>query len=129
MSRRHSLHAIMAIGLLVPVGSTPLRHGRDAASTPPPHQPSATPANPGGIRLLNRGPVGLTVEIRVALGPDCSVGRTAASRELRSGAAWVIRSSQPICVRREKLELGGRRVMQAWERKQPVDGRVEEVEL
>ena len=58
----------------------------------------------------------------------CVDGPRAASQQLRPGAAWIVYSSQALCVRREKLE-GGERHKLAWERKEIAKGRIEEVEL
>lgn len=126
MSRRHSLHAIATAGLLVPLASGTTG---DALRAPPVQEAPAASEPPGGIRLVNRGPVGLTVEIRPAVGADCAQGRGVASHEVRPGAAWVVHSSQPLCVRREKLDAAGQRRMQAWERKDLVTGQVQEVDL
>jgi len=125
MVRRHSLHAIAAAGLLIPlVGGL----SRDVRRARP--QPAPAPSElPGAIRLVNRGPVGLTVEIRPALTAVCTEGARAASQEVRPGAAWVVHSSRALCIRHEKLEPGGQRRMQPWERRELAQGRVEEVEL
>jgi hypothetical protein len=125
MPRRHSLQAIAIAGLLVPLASGT----RDALRAPPTQNGAAPSEPPGVLRLVNRGPIGLTVEVRPALSGECGQGRGGASQEVRPGAAWVVHSSRALCVRREKLEPGGQRRMQAWERKEPGKGRVEEVEL
>ena len=125
MPRRHSLQAIAIAGLLVPLASGT----RDALRAPPAQNALAPSEGPGAIRLVNRGPVGLTVEIRPALSADCTAVPRGFSQEVRPGAAWVVHSSRALCVRREKLEPGGQRRMQAWERKELAAGRVEEVEL
>jgi hypothetical protein len=125
MVRRHSLHAIAAAGLLIPLAGGLSRDLRRARPQPA----AAVSEQPGGIRLVNRESVALTVEIRPALTATCTDGPRAASQELRPGAAWVVHSSQALCVRREKLEPGGQRRMEAWERMELAKGRVEEVEL
>lgn len=125
MSRHHSLQAVAIAGLLVPLAVGTREALRAPATQPPP----TAGERPGALRLINRGPVGLTVEVRPALHADCSAGLGVMSREVRAGAAWVVSSSQPLCVRREKLGAGGQRRMQPWERKELPKGRTEEVDL
>jgi hypothetical protein len=83
---------------------------------------------PGGLKLRNASVIPLTVEIRVGLGETCDTATLIATRTLAPGGSLVIRSSQPLCVRREAA-VGGVAQRQGWEKKVPMRGKVEEVVL
>ena len=93
-------------------------------------QPSVAAAPVGGLRIVNRSPTPLTLEVRTAVGTDCAKGDVVRTQTIAAGATVVIRSSQALCIRRETLDATtGRRVPRAWERKALRPGVIEEVIL
>jgi hypothetical protein len=81
-----------------------------------------------GLRLRNASSISIRVEIRVGQGTDCDSAKPIAIRTVAPGRFWVIRSSQPFCMRREGA-AGGVATWLPWERKLPVQGRIDEVTL
>jgi hypothetical protein len=126
---RRPLPAFAAAALLVPIVTSGSAPERPEAVVSPAVAVQSPSAPSGGIRLANGTAVSLVVEIRVPEDDDCNQGRVITSATVRAGTAWVLRSSQPFCIRREKLEAGGQKRVQPWERKQPARGQVEEVVL
>jgi hypothetical protein len=83
---------------------------------------------PEGLRLRNASSLPVQVEIRVGRGTDCGAAKSIVIRTVAPGRFWMIRSSQPFCMRRG-ISAGGVSMWQPWERKLPVRGRIEEVTL
>lgn len=83
---------------------------------------------PEGLRLRNASSISIRVEIRVGQGTDCESAKPIATRTVVPGRFWVIRSSQPFCMRRE-VAVGGVATWLPWELRLPVKGRIDEVTL
>lgn len=124
---RLPLYVLASAVLVLPLSQ--IDQGSSSETRPIPESHQST-AKAGGLELRNSGTQPVRVELGVAYDGDCA-GRARLVRALTvpAGHSWFVRSSQPICVRQEKLEGDGQIRMQAWERKQPVAGQVEEVIL
>jgi len=90
---------------------------------------AATPANAADVVLKNAGADPIRVEIRTGIAGDCGQGRLVTTKSVAAGRTWTIRSSQPVCVRREQVASDGRKSWGAWQRKAPRAGQREEVTL
>lgn len=83
----------------------------------------------GGIRLVNRSTTARHVELRAARGGDCANGPSGRLQSVAAGATIVIRSSQPLRLRRRIGSATGARPTGPWEIKAMRGGVIEEVVL
>jgi len=127
---RHSILPAFAVALLaLPLaGSSSGSRERTNESLPTAAAAQAPVPMAGGFKVRNAAAIPLTVEIRVGLHDDCDTATPIATRTLAPGGFLEIRSSQPLCLRRE-IAVGGVPQRQGWEKKVPVRGQVEEVAL
>ena len=123
------MHRLILAGVaaaLVILPRVPLAAQATAAS---PSAVSTAIAAAGGIRLVNRSPSALQVEIRAARGGDCANGPAGRIQSVAAGATIVIRSSQPLCLRRPLVGTRSAGVTGSWEWKPMRRGVIEEVIL
>lgn len=82
----------------------------------------------GELRLVNRRDTDVTVELRLVTPNGCD-GAVVVVRRVGAGTAIVLRTSQTICLRRERIGAAGTRMRSAWERKDARAGTSTEVIL
>lgn len=128
MSTRPQLFALTATVLLVPLFGTAEKVTRSHPAAPA--SESIQAKRPGGLKLRNDTSGGVRVEIGVSFSGDCTRDvKVTARLSVPAGRAWEIRSSQPICVRQEKLETDGQRRLQGWQKKTTTTDSLQEVIL
>ena len=85
------------------------------------------PVAAGGVRILNPSGSALQIELRAAVGGRCAAGPAISRQSIAAGATIVIRSSQPMCIRRPLASVRGAQMTGSWELKPMRQGVIEEV--
>lgn len=96
------------------VALTPSRLAAQAPTAVPSAVPSAT-GPVGGVRIVNRSGTARQIELRAGSSGGCAAGPAVSRQSVAAGATIVIRSSQPLCLRRPLASVQGASITGEWE--------------
>lgn len=104
------------------------RLAAQVAAAPPGAVPSVSDAV-GVIRIVNRSGTARQIELRAAVRGGCAAGPNVSRQSIAAGATFVIRSSQPLCIRRSVAGVLNAQMTGTWEHKPMRRGVLAEVVL